>query len=154
VGAFKCNQCGACEESLLATAADGNVFGLYLEPHEIDRFPREVVFPLSGYGDPIVITAYQLGVNNCPHYDKSGGVGRCRIYERRPLTCAAFPILARNKVSAVCPSVRKLTDGVDVASVRPELAAHQSKLDAKLARPPDEWVWPLNKKCWIPLPKA
>lgn len=153
---WECSRCGKCCAETLATTADGNVFGIYLEPAEVDRFPAVDVFPLLGRGDPVVVTAYQLGVNRCPNYkEEKNGSGRCGIYERRPLTCASFPVLGRTKVDVRCLGVKKLSpEGIDADSITSELAAHQEKLARMLERTPDEWIWPLNLKRWIPLPRA
>lgn len=147
---FKCAQCGRCCTNTLFFK-NGNLFGPYLDPSEIDRFPADVIFPLLGRGDPIVVTAYQLGVNRCPNYAEENGVGRCGIYERRPKTCVAFPVIGRLNVTDACPTVRAMRDGIDADSLTRELAAHQEKLDQMLGAPPNEFAWPLNKKCWVPL---
>lgn len=152
---WSCTRCGKCCASTLATAADGSVFGIYLEPSEIDRFPAADVFPLLGRGDPVVVTAYQLGQNRCPNYEEAqDGTGRCRIHETRPLTCRSFPVLGRARVDNRCLGVKKITGGIDADSLAGELAAHQEKLVRMTERPPDDWIWPLNLKRWIPLPKA
>ncbi len=154
MGKFECTRCGNCCRETLAETPEGHLFGLYLEPNEIGRFPKEMVFPLLGRGDPVTIVAYQLGVNRCPNYAEESGLGRCRIYADRPLVCAAFPITSRRSVSPRCPGVQKQKDGIDPDSVQGELAAHTKKLDGMVSREPAMFIWPLDKKRWIPLVDA
>lgn len=153
MGKFECARCGNCCRETIAASPGGDLFGLYLEPDEIHLFPAEQVFPLLGRGDPITIVAYQLGVNRCPNYvEENGlGLGRCRIYAERPLVCAAYPITSRQSVSSRCPGVKLQKDGIDADSVQAELAAHTKKLEGMVSQEPATWIWPLNKKCWIPL---
>jgi Fe-S-cluster containining protein len=133
---------------------DGKMIGLYLEPSEIKYFPTEIVFPLLGRGDPIEITAYQLGVARCVNYVEEAGVGRCAIYENRPRHCKSFPVVSRYKVAGACRGIARITDGVDRESLKDELAAHQEKLDLALAAPPNEFIWPLNIRDWVPIGEA
>jgi Fe-S-cluster containining protein len=152
VAKFVCTRCGGCCASLLTTTPDGHIFGIYLEPSEIDRFPADAIFPLCARGplDSLVVTAYQLGANRCPNFEEHDGVGKCLIHERRPIVCRAYPVISRYRVSPACLAVKR-ADGIDLASLTEEMAAHQKKLDRLLCQPPNEWVWPLNKKCWVPI---
>jgi Fe-S-cluster containining protein len=140
-----------CKETLYQVG--DYLFGIYLEPSEITQFPDGAVFPFFGRGRPVEITAYQLGVNLCPNYDESGGLGRCKVHADRPLVCRSFPVLGPFKVSSRCPVIRQAADGVDADSLGPELEAHLKKIECMMARPENEWVWPLNKREWILLEK-
>lgn len=147
---FVCSRCGLCCKDTLYQAGDYR-FGLYLEPSEIAKFPVEAVFPLFGHGQPVEVTAYQLGVNRCPNYEESGGVGKCGIHADRPLVCRAFPVLGPSKVSQRCPAVAQAVDGVDADSLGSELDAHRKKIECMMSRKESEWVWPLNKREWLPM---
>lgn len=151
MGRFECARCGKACRDTIWTNAGGDLFGLYLDAAEAERFPKDLIFPLLGRGDPIIATAWQLGVNSCPHYHEEGGLAKCAIYPNRPKICAAFPVTSRTTVSPHCTAIRKLVDGADADSLRNEIAAHQEKLEAMVSREPDEWMWPLNRKCWIPI---
>lgn len=148
---YACLRCGmGCKETLYQIGE--YLFGLYLEPSEISKFPDEVVFPMFGHGQPIEITAYQLGVNRCPNYEEVGGLGTCKVHVDRPLVCRAYPVLSPFNVSKRCPAVAQAVDGVDADSLKPELAAHRKKLELMMSRKESQWLWPLNKKEWIPVP--
>lgn len=153
MGKFQCTRCGGCCKALL-DGRSGHLFGLFLDPSEIGLFPEGTVFPLLGSGTPVQATAYQLGVNRCPHYEEDpAGLGRCGIRERRPLACRAFPVISRFSVSGSCRSVRQNPDGLDRGSLKDELEAHDRKLGQMLERPQTEWVWPLELGRWIPVEK-
>lgn len=147
---FSCTRCGACCKSLLATI-DGKLLGLYLDPSEIKSFPQDVIFPLVGHGNPVEITAYQLGVNRCPNFVEENGVGKYSIYATRPRICRAFPVISRYKVTESCPGIARLKNGATRESLKDEIAAHQEKLDYAMTVPKNEWIWPLNKKEWVPI---
>lgn len=149
---FACSRCGKCCKETFYQAGD-YLFGIYLEPSEITKFPDGAVFPLFGRGQPVEVTAYQLGINRCPNYEESGGLGRCKVYADRPLICKSYPVLGRFKVSSHCPVIQQATDGVDADSLGPELEAHSKKIEYMMLRAENEWIWPLNKREWIPLEK-
>jgi Fe-S-cluster containining protein len=138
-----------CKDTLYQ--AGDHLFGLYLEPSEIAQFPSDVVFPLFGHGVPVEITAYQLGVNRCPNYEESGGLGTCKVYADRPLVCRAFPVLGPFNVAKRCPAVAQAVDGVDSDSLGAEIEAHRKKIECMMSRKETQWVWPLNKREWIPM---
>jgi Fe-S-cluster containining protein len=147
---FACSRCGRCCKETFYRSQE-HLFGMYLDPSEIGNFPAEVVFPLFGRGKPVVATAYQLGVNRCPHYREEAGLGGCGIYDSRPLSCRAFPVFGHLLVSAHCPVVREAKDGVDRDSLGPELEAHRKKVEFMMSRQENEWVWPLNRREWLPI---
>lgn len=147
---YSCARCGmGCKETLYQVG--DYLFGLYLEPSEISRFPGEAVFPLFGHGRPVEVIAYQLGVNRCPNYGEVDGFGTCNVHAERPLVCRAFPVIGPFKVSKRCPAVARATDGVDADSLKPELEAHRKKIECLMARKESQWMWPLNKREWIPM---
>lgn len=152
MGRFNCTRCGGCCKATLFTNAQGNTVGLWLNPSETSLFPAEVVTPMAGHGNPIQVTAYQLSVNRCPHYEESpSGVGRCFIYNRRPTACRSFPVISRHRVSGACAAISRIKDGVEPDSLTAELAAHDEEVAYDLSQPEPEWVWPLNERRWVPL---
>jgi Fe-S-cluster containining protein len=63
-----------------------------LFPEEKMLFPKEYTSPCQGVGrtpddERFKIVNYQLTLNVCPHLDDNV----CRIYEKRPLICRAYP---------------------------------------------------------------
>ncbi len=44
---------------------------------------------------PERIMSYQLGVNICPHITEKNS---CKIYEKRPLICRAFPLISLGQI--------------------------------------------------------
>lgn len=150
MGKFRCTGCGGCCKRLLNDRS-GRLFGLYLDPSETRLFPSDVVFPLLGTGNPVEITAYQLGVNQCVHYEEAGGVGRCRIHAERPVACRAYPVIGAFEVTDQCLAVRQSPEGIDRDSLSDELAAHNKKIEQMLERPETQWVWPLDRREWIPI---
>lgn len=70
--------------------------GLSLKLEEFKLFPPEIVSPQFGVGTrtslkPRHILSYQLNVNVCPHLTEDNN---CRIYNNRPLSCRAFPLIS------------------------------------------------------------
>lgn len=152
MGAWACTRCGGCCKRLLFTSPEGRTIGLWLMPSETGLFPPEAVFPLAGHGSPVEVTAYQLGVDRCPHYRESpSGFGECGIHDRRPTACRAFPVLSRYRVSTACLAVSRIHDGVEPGSLAAEMEAHGREVAHDLSHPPPDCVWPLDERRWVPL---
>ncbi|MHA1270811.1 MAG: YkgJ family cysteine cluster protein [Candidatus Helarchaeota archaeon] len=95
---FKCLRCGdCCHVKYLET--DSGYIPIYLdELNNIKKIAKDMNInvefrPDFVYADIIkkrlIITAYAMILKEkCVFYDK-----KCRIYENRPITCKAFPIL-------------------------------------------------------------
>jgi Fe-S-cluster containining protein len=87
---FDCLRCGKCCISFI----DRFYYiptGLALTPTEVKLFDQADVRPFLGVQTTtgIIPVWYQLISAPCPHYDHDRY--RCRIYERRPLVCQAYP---------------------------------------------------------------
>lgn len=158
---FNCSRCGKCCTNIL-TNINGNTFGLYLSVDDSTLFPSEVVFPLFGRGDPIQIKAYQLGVNQCPHFQLGNSVGSCLIHEKKPLACRTFPLLSYDRFSKKlvlcksCPVVKTAYDKgeeFNKDSLISEISANNQKIEQLIKEitdnNQDEYMWPINKKEWI-----
>lgn len=91
-GSFECQRCATCCRNLLEEKA-GILRGLTLTEIETPLFPADMVAPKFAVGEtkPESIILYQLVVNSCPHVTKENS---CPIYEKRPLMCRSFPIVA------------------------------------------------------------
>jgi len=120
VDRFVCTGCGVCCRKIVITN-DYGTFGLYLEPQETKLFPKWHVEPFWGFGvkgrrrnRPKFVGAYQFTGEQCPYVTKQN---ECRIYERRPLVCRAYPLslfFIRDKEGKVhaemdnrCPVINK-----------------------------------------------
>jgi len=111
---FECNECGYCCKTLLQYK-EGFLRGLALLTEEEKKlFDEKDVSPALGLGkegSPVQIASYQLNVAKCPHIDENN---RCKIYDKRPLVCRAFPINATIRGKAVaaleCPQVGKYNE--------------------------------------------
>lgn len=96
---FDCLECGHCCRNLLKKV-EGKIVGLSLSPSEAKLFPRELLIPEMGAGrkssrKPKTILSYRLNSEVCPHLSDNN---RCKIYERRPLTCQAFPLITMGPI--------------------------------------------------------
>ncbi len=91
-GSFECQRCAVCCRTLLEDKA-GFLRGLTLTEVETHLFPAEMIAPKLAVGEtkPEAVILYQVMVNCCPHVTKENS---CPIYERRPLMCRSFPIIA------------------------------------------------------------
>lgn len=100
---LKCMKRGNCCRNLLEER-EGVLKGLTLTANETSLFPSNMVSPLTATGRkrPEHIIDYQLNVNNCPHIDEAN---QCRIYDKRPLVCRAFPYVQRG-FSMKCPVLK------------------------------------------------
>jgi len=93
---FKCLQCGDCCRGLLREALP-ILQGLSLSFEETKLFSKELITPQMGIGygrnlsEPKQVISYQLKVSECPFISNQN---KCRIYETRPLTCRAFPLVS------------------------------------------------------------
>lgn len=91
---FKCLLCSRCCRNLLKEF-EGQLHGLSLFSDEKNLFPNKLVSEQTGIGwgplGPKYIVNYQLNVNVCPHLSKDN---RCGVYNKRPLACQAFPLVA------------------------------------------------------------
>ena len=93
---FECLRSGQCCTHLVNEAeAFGVTNGLLLLDIEKNLFPEHLVKPQWGVGSPKGngperVVSYQLTENICPFYHKDEG---CKIHDRRPLICRAFPVL-------------------------------------------------------------
>lgn len=67
-------------------------------------------FAFGNEGSPMQIASYQLNLAKCPHIDENN---KCKIYDKRPLACRAYPItsnLGRNVADLKCPQVGKYSE--------------------------------------------
>ncbi len=96
---FECLKCGACCRNLLQDYR-GVRKGLTLTVKECNLFPKETVSPqlAMGASKPTIPLTYQLTVNVCPYINSQN---ECSIYDKRPLVCRAFPIVA-DEISSRC----------------------------------------------------
>jgi len=90
---FNCLRCGHCCQNLI-NEVKGELKGLGLDFEETKLFPEKFVSPSFGIGyggkdRPKHILIYQLNVNECPHLSEGN---LCKIHEKRPLSCRAFPL--------------------------------------------------------------
>ncbi len=91
---FKCLKCAQCCRNLFKDY-NGITQGLGLSLEEINLFSDNLILPQAGIGwgisGPKHITGYQLNVNTCPHLSENKS---CRIHEKRPAVCRAFPLIS------------------------------------------------------------
>ena len=90
---FNCLRCGHCCQNLIVDVK-GELKGLGLSLEETKLFPEKFVSPSYGIGyggkdRPKHIIIYQLNVSECPHLSEGN---LCKIHEKRPLSCRAFPL--------------------------------------------------------------
>jgi Fe-S-cluster containining protein len=104
---FNCRKCGTCCRNLIENVNGINT-GLLLTVKEIDLFPSKMVSPklAIGFEKPEKIIQYQLNVGDCPHINEKN---ECKIYEKRPLVCRAFPRESGSErtptISIKCPVI-------------------------------------------------
>lgn len=86
---FECKKCGTCCRNLVEDS-NGITNGLFLTSKEIRLFPSKLISPQTAIGvnKPKRIVSYQLNVNVCPYINERN---ECKIYNKRPLSCRAFP---------------------------------------------------------------
>lgn len=167
---FKCLQCGRCCRSHLKEV-DGALAGLGLFAEEKDLFPSEFVSPHVGIGwgapsGPKYVVSYQLNVNDCPNLLPCNV---CKIYDKRPLVCRAFPLrLGQERdtqIASVCAFVEEVGKRVkslsssQLAKLRvmcsKELLAIEEMIrliDKPIVEYPVDarviWVFDLRSKAW------
>jgi Fe-S-cluster containining protein len=123
---FKCRKCGTCCRSLLEHV-NGVKAGLLLTVKETRLFPSEMVSPKMAIGSakPEKVICYQLSADRCPHINKKS---ECRIYDKRPLMCRAFPYVSGN-MSRKCPEIgNQMIVNVDLWAIDADIEASK-KLD-------------------------
>lgn len=126
---FNCRKCGTCCRNLIEDVNGINT-GLLLTVKEIDLFPQEMISPkiAIGFEKPEKIIQYQLDVNDCPHVDEKN---ECRIYEKRPLMCRAFPYES-GTVSVKCPIIGSRMKAYEPCEV--EISATEIEASEKMNR--------------------
>jgi len=154
---FKCRKCGSCCKNLTETMGEHR-FGLLLTPKEAGLFPRELVKPYMGTERkgrrrprPAQITAYQLDADNCPHL---GEDNRCGIYDRRPLSCRAFPVhigLVEGELRVYASTRCKLAEESknEPIGMNRETMNATARIQREIIQV-TQWMRPLNENKWIP----
>ena len=153
---FICLRCGTCCRNLL-DKTNGVTQGLFLTEKETALFPPEIIAPRIGIGldEPTVILAYQVNTDICPHL---GDSSKCKIYEKRPLMCKAFPY-SKGNISAKCmffsPKKREqfynnIFPMVEMRKADQELNEHcLNILRGHFKAGIKEWVYDLAAKKWV-----
>jgi len=133
-------------------------FGLLLTPKEAGLFPRELVKPYMGTERkgksrprPAQIIAYQLDAENCPHLEEDNS---CRIYDKRPLSCQAFPVhigLVEGELTVYASTRCELTkDNKDeLIEMDRETMNATARIQKEIIQL-TQWMRPLNENRWIP----
>jgi Fe-S-cluster containining protein len=110
---FECKKCGYCCKTLLEYEG-GVLMGLALLTEEEKKlFDEKDISPAFGFGNeisPTQIASYQLNLAKCPHIAENN---RCKIYDKKPLACRAYPItsnIGRNVADLKCPQVGKYSE--------------------------------------------
>ena len=162
---FTCLQCGYCCRNLIQKHPylPGVKGGLFLIPKETKLFPREHIYPNKGWGlkgrarpRPLVIYAYQLDMNRCPHL--RGNL--CEIYENRPLACRGYPLEGLEPIGKIIldPDCRFIKQHLDKGEIirqieAPEELAANGTLRLYLAgalanSEEPSWTFDLTTKKW------
>jgi len=106
---FKCLRCGRCCKNLFREIEEG-LFGLNVFPDEKELFPKKFVSPYIGIGwgtsGPKYVVSYQLNINVCVHLSKDN---LCKVYDKRPLACQAFPLLSAGPFGTSIPDPNECT---------------------------------------------
>jgi Fe-S-cluster containining protein len=154
---FHCLKCSTCCRNLLENK-DGVLRGLPLTDDEAKRFSAEVLAPkvAAGVDKPEIVILYQLKVNCCPNLNSRN---ECQIYEKRPLICQSFPIVA-GAISNRCRVFNYRKPGVtydEPYSMSAQLDASgrfekyvQSTLRKNIRKSLRIWEYDLNSKKWVP----
>lgn len=133
---FECMKRGTCCRNLLKQR--GKLLkGLGLTPRETNLFSPDTISPNLAIGrtKPERIFMFQLNVKDCPHLEGNS----CKIYEKRPLKCRAFPYDAGDhSFSLECPVVGSQLGNGEPASCEFSLIEKESG---------DTLQWYLNKHC-------
>jgi Fe-S-cluster containining protein len=153
---FQCRKCGTCCKNPIEDV-NGIATGLLLTVKEISLFPSEMVSPkfAIGFKKPKKIIHYQLNVNDCPHINEKN---ECRIYEKRPLMCKAFPYES-GTISVKCPEIGNRVKvnqryGVEISAAEieasEEMNRHILNRFSKFFRKGQKgWNFDLKKREWI-----
>ncbi len=155
---ISCNRCGVCCSSLIKTK-DGISKGLFLTEKERDLFNYDVVKPSRALGrkKPEKVISYQLSVSPCPHLE--GNV--CKIYEKRPLTCKAYPfqISLSNDIDTDCTEIRKVLKPNEHKFFDPPLESKEAlnkirsyftnRVEKYMKTGYREWNYDLSSNEWI-----
>jgi Fe-S-cluster containining protein len=154
---FECLKCGTCCRTIVESI--GSVTrGLMLTSKERALFPAESILPqfALGLSKPKIIVFYQMTLAQCPHLDEQSG---CKIYEKRPLICRAFPLMA-NHISSRCKVFNKRKVGQVYQDIYPMVESKKAneKIDRYiktnfneyLRKGFNEWEYDLSTKTWIP----
>jgi Fe-S-cluster containining protein len=128
-GSFECLRCAFCCRNLYETRG-GVLRGLPLTEKETGLFPAELISPKLAIGTngPETVVLYQLNVNCCPHLNTQN---QCQIYNRRPLMCQSFPIVA-GAISNRCKVFSYRKPGVNYTE--PYTMAEQVQASQKLEK--------------------
>lgn len=149
-------KCGTCCRNLLEER-EGVLKGLVLTEKETSLFPPDMVSPHNATGrkKPEHIIDYQLNVNDCPHIDERN---ECRIYEKRPLICRAFPYIQGN-FSVKCPIFgSRFKAGLLITVPLPDAEVEasqkrdryfQNRLRKYLKKSSKIWVFDLATRQWM-----
>jgi len=114
IAEFQCTRCGKCCKEHRNPML-GQIHGLMLLPTEIHLFPKDLIKPMFRYHPNSrpelaeVVWMYQLDSDGCPHYDEENR--SCKIYEKRPMICRAFPFEWRGNdmiSHESCPEIERL----------------------------------------------
>jgi len=97
---FKCYRCGYCCRNLVTESPYGLV-GMFLMPGERRLFPKTNIRPYLAVGmnGPDKNIAYQYAEMVCPHITEDN---RCKIYDQRPMTCRAYPLIEDARGIGLC----------------------------------------------------
>ena len=159
---FECKKCGSCCGGLFVYE-HGVVSGLSLTEEEAKLFEPKQVAPYMAIGDekPRTIFFYQLTLTDCPQINEKN---ECKIYEKRPLICRAFPVhpkFGRAEIMPRCPQVGRYFSGVGtkcpvyIDDDKIETAVRQIILNALIWKQKCKqerlklWIFDLATKRWI-----
>lgn len=127
-----------------------------LTEKEAEIFPKEFVSPKMAVGEmePKEVILYQLNVNCCPHVTLQN---LCSIYEKRPLMCRSFPIVA-GAISSRCRVFSYRKPGLSYSEpyhmkeqlqASDKLTKHiEGCLRRNMERRQTLWEFDLNTKKW------
>jgi len=162
---FRCLECGECCRRLLI---DSRLIrkGLPLFPDECGLFPRELIRPGVGIGQPgepgFRVISYQMTEMVCPHLDE----GSCGIWQTRPVVCRSYPYMpvvtqggyVTKEASLECTSLmmeaarRHGVFKIDEGSLEGELRALEklSGITVEAVENLDEaWSYDLRGERWV-----
>jgi Fe-S-cluster containining protein len=128
-----------------------------LTKNETELFPAEAIAPQYAVGtvNQKKIILYQMKVGPCP---KLSPENKCQIYEKRPLICRSFPIMA-DYISSKCKAFSYRKPGQIYQDIYPmtEMKEANAKIsrfvEAKIKKASKtgmrEWEYDLASKKWI-----